>query len=315
MYCKHCGKVIADDSKFCRYCGTNLVDVSLAEESSNVSQSNETKAETVEPSNDEVIEIASDNTEQSVSTEPIVEKETIVEEKSEPIKNRELPLVRRFFGSLIDKFFVLLIAVLGYIACKPYAGTGDIGTFIGLMNAKPSNYEYIDRIDIDNYGKIYPGIDIEFQMKAREESDVPYIGHTKDFDMRMCSIFIIVNVIYFILFELTLRSSPGKAILGGKLLDNASNKLSLWRVPLRSIILGALAFLCVLLFRYGCDLSYYTVTAFFFIIMDFSLFFNKRSFIDICTGTRYADVITKKDLKGKYGEPDILVKKKQLKNK
>ena len=120
MYCKHCGKVIADDSKFCRYCGTNLVDVSLAEESSNVSQSNETKAETVEPSNDEVIEIASDNTEQSVSTEPIVEKETIVEEKSEPTKNRELPLVRRFFGSLIDKFFVLLIAVLDFIDVLHY---------------------------------------------------------------------------------------------------------------------------------------------------------------------------------------------------
>lgn len=24
MYCKHCGKEIADDSKFCRYCGTDL---------------------------------------------------------------------------------------------------------------------------------------------------------------------------------------------------------------------------------------------------------------------------------------------------
>ena len=23
MYCKHCGKEIADDSKFCNYCGAN----------------------------------------------------------------------------------------------------------------------------------------------------------------------------------------------------------------------------------------------------------------------------------------------------
>jgi len=299
MYCKYCGKQIADDSKFCRYCGTNHVDVSLVKDNLNVSQSIETNAETVEPSNDDVMEVASDNTEQSVSSEPIVEKEAVVEEKSEPIKNGELPLVRRFFGSLIDKVFVLIIAVMGYVACKPYAGPGDIGYFMGLMNAKPSNFEYIDKIDIDTYGNVYPGIDIEYQMKAREESDVPYIGHTKDFDMRMCSIFIIVNVIYFILFELTLRSSPGKAMLGGKLLDKDSNKLSLWRVPFRSIIMGVLAYLLVLLFRYGCDLSYYSVTVFFFIIMDFTLFVNKRSFIDICTGTRYADVITKKDLKGK----------------
>lgn len=299
MYCKYCGKQIADDSKFCRYCGTNLVDVSLAEDTPNVSQSIETNVETVEPSNDDVMEVVSDNTEHSVSSEPIVEKEAIVDEKFEPIKNGELPLVRRFFGSLIDKVFILIIAVMGYVACKPYAGPGDIGYFMGLMNAKPSNFEYIDKIDIDTYGNVYPGIDIEYQMKAREESDVPYIGHTKDFDLRMCTIFIIVNVIYFILFELTLRSSPGKAMLGGKLLDKDSNKLSLWRVPLRSIIMGVLAYLLVLLFRYGCDLSYYSVTAFFFIIMDYSLFVNKRSFIDICTGTRYADVITKKDLKGK----------------
>ena len=299
MYCKHCGKVIADDSKFCRYCGTNLVDVNLAEEKPNVSLTNETDVDTAELSNNDVMEVASDNTEQSVSSEPIVEKEAIVEEKSEPIKNGELPLVRRFFGSLIDKVFILIIAVMGYVACKPYAGPGDIGYFMGLMNAKPSNFEYIDKIDIDTYGNVYPGIDIEYQMKAREESDVPYIGHTKDFDMRMSTIFIIVNVIYFILFELTLRSSPGKAMLGGKLLDKDSNKLSLWRVPFRSIIMGVLAYLLVLLFRYGCDLSYYSVTVFYFIIMDFTLFVNKRSFIDICTGTRYADVITKKDLKGK----------------
>lgn len=28
MYCKHCGKEIADDSKFCKYCGNGVVDSS-----------------------------------------------------------------------------------------------------------------------------------------------------------------------------------------------------------------------------------------------------------------------------------------------
>ena len=74
MYCKHCGKEITDDSKFCRYCGTNLVDVGLSEGSSNVSQTNETDVETVEPSNNDVIEVSSENAEQSVSSEPIVDK-------------------------------------------------------------------------------------------------------------------------------------------------------------------------------------------------------------------------------------------------
>ena len=31
MYCKHCGKEIADDSKFCKYCGNGVVDSSNQE--------------------------------------------------------------------------------------------------------------------------------------------------------------------------------------------------------------------------------------------------------------------------------------------
>ena len=26
MYCKHCGKQIADDSSFCQYCGEKVID-------------------------------------------------------------------------------------------------------------------------------------------------------------------------------------------------------------------------------------------------------------------------------------------------
>lgn len=29
MYCKHCGKEIADDSKFCNYCGSSLLSISF----------------------------------------------------------------------------------------------------------------------------------------------------------------------------------------------------------------------------------------------------------------------------------------------
>ena len=34
MYCKHCGKQIADDSSFCQYCGEMVIDESLLRESS-----------------------------------------------------------------------------------------------------------------------------------------------------------------------------------------------------------------------------------------------------------------------------------------
>ena len=55
MYCKHCGREIADDSKFCRYCGTDLTETESIVEISNVND--------IETSTDEVSEsIISDNT-------------------------------------------------------------------------------------------------------------------------------------------------------------------------------------------------------------------------------------------------------------
>lgn len=40
MYCKHCGKQIADDSSFCQYCGEKVIDESLLQESSTILPAN-----------------------------------------------------------------------------------------------------------------------------------------------------------------------------------------------------------------------------------------------------------------------------------
>ena len=46
MYCKKCGKQIADNSKFCKYCGT-LVDESLETDSTNDSIQTDTRSEII----------------------------------------------------------------------------------------------------------------------------------------------------------------------------------------------------------------------------------------------------------------------------
>ena len=254
-----------------------------------------------------IIEESAKNSEQTGETEPIVE------EKPQAVKYVLFPLVRRFFGSLIDKILILIIAVLGYIACKPYAGSGDIGYFMGLMNNKPSNYEYVDKYNIETYGTIYEGVDVEYQMKAREESEVPYIGYTRDFEIRMCSIFIIVNLIYYLLFELLLQASFGKKFLGGNLVDEGRDKLSYWRIPLRSLLFAAYSAFIIYEFRFCSDLDYYTVTFIFFLFLELPLFFTKRSLLDLCSRTMYIDTIKKEDFVGKYGKPDIEGIKKSLK--
>ena len=305
MYCKHCGKEIADDSKFCRYCGTNLVDVSLA---SNHVESNEVKTDpTISDCgsiNEPIIEGTIKNSEQASKTE------VILKEKLQVIKYRPFPLVRRFIGSLIDKIIILIIAVVGYIACKPYAGAGDIGSFMGLMNTNPSNYEYIDKIRIDSYGNIYEGVSIEYQMRAREESEIPYIGYTRDLEIKMCFIFIMVNIFYYIFFEFMIRASLGKNFLGGELVDEGREKLSYWRILLRSLVFFAITAVVFCVFRYLVKANYYIIIAVFFLFMDLPLLINKRSLLDICTRTMYIDTIKKEDFVDKYGKPDI---KKSLK--
>ena len=45
MYCKNCGKQIADDSKFCKYCGTLVDDSMTTNDNSNEFGKGATKIE------------------------------------------------------------------------------------------------------------------------------------------------------------------------------------------------------------------------------------------------------------------------------
>lgn len=311
MYCKHCGKEIADDSKFCRYCGTNQIS-ECVESSPMDSQANEVAAESVESINNEVVEEPMDNPKQSIDSKPIVE----AEDKPKAPEVRPFPLVRRIFGSMIEEILVLIFTIVVYVAIHPYSGPGDIGFFMGIMNNSPSNYEYVDKYQIDNYGKVREGVDIEYQINAMREMDAPYIGYTKDFDIKIASIIILANVLYYIIFGFRMRSTLIKALLGGRIVDTATNnRASFGKILLRGILWGAFAALSIWIVRFYLDLSYYMVTFVFILFMELPLFYTKRSLIDWCTNTVYIDAIKKEDLKGRYGEPDILVKKKQLKNK
>ena len=40
MYCKHCGKQIADDSSFCQYCGEKVIEELLLSENSTILPAN-----------------------------------------------------------------------------------------------------------------------------------------------------------------------------------------------------------------------------------------------------------------------------------
>jgi hypothetical protein len=55
MYCKHCGKEIADDSNFCNYCGSSLLSISFrTDDDKDAINENSNKEETSDSSNETI---------------------------------------------------------------------------------------------------------------------------------------------------------------------------------------------------------------------------------------------------------------------
>ncbi len=201
---------------------------------------------------------------------------------------KKMSLIRRFVGTFIDKVLILVVFVIGSIAISPYGAAGRLGTYMGLMNSSPNNYEYIDRAAMNRYGTYTDGVSQYYQDRERLANEPPHIGSTMELDMSITFSFIILNLLYYLLFESILSASLGKRMLGGVLLDSADDKIGFGKALLRAICGGVLMSGVYFLFHFLMGLSNYVVIFVFFLLLDLPVFFTKRSLIDICTGTTYA---------------------------
>lgn len=204
-------------------------------------------------------------------------------------KVKTMPLFRRFVGSMIDKILLLIIFIVGYLFISPYGAPGKLGTYHGLLSASPNVYEYIDKAEMKRYnsGKYSEGISKEFQDRERLENKPPHIGSTKELDMSITFSFILLNLIYYVLFESILSASLGKFVFRGKLQNCNNEKVSFVRVFARAFCGGLFMTIAVLFLHFQLGLSYYYVFLLFFFVMDIPVLFVKRSLLDICTGTKY----------------------------
>lgn len=201
-------------------------------------------------------------------------------------QSEAMPLFRRFVGSMIDKMFILVAFVLIFIAIDPYGSAGKLGTYRGMMNASPVNYEYIDRAAMNRYDTYKNSIRQYHQDEV--PIDRPHIGSMLELDLSITFSFIFLNLLYYILFEAIISASLGKRMLGGLLLDSSNAQIGLGKVLLRALCGGALMSIIVFLFRFVMLLNCYIVIVVFFLILDIPVLFLNRSLIDIVTGTNYA---------------------------
>ncbi len=216
---------------------------------------------------------------QSQDEAPLVESEVEV---------KKMPLLSRFLGSIIDKVFILIIFVVGFTAISPYGAPGKMGTYIGLRNTPLDLYEYIDKSQMNNYGTYYEGVSRGYQDLARLESEPPHIGSTLELDMNITFTFILINLLFYILFESILSASPGKRMLGGVILDSADDKIGFGKALIRGLCGGALMAGTYFLLHLQGGLTNTVVVIVFFLLLDLPVLFTKRSLLDLCTGTTYA---------------------------
>ena len=197
-----------------------------------------------------------------------------------------MPLFGRFVGSMIDKVFILVAFLVIFIAIDPYGSAGKLGTYRGMMNASPVNYDYIDRAAMNRYDT-YKSSTRQYHQEEIPV-DRPHIGSTLELDLSITFSFIFLNLLYYILSEAIISASLGKRMLGGVLLDGSNVQIDIGKVLLRALCGGALMSIIVFLFRFVMLLNYYIVIVVFFLILDIPVLISNRSLIDILTGTKYS---------------------------
>jgi hypothetical protein len=201
---------------------------------------------------------------------------------------KKMPLFSRFIGSIIDKILILFIFVFGSIAISPFGAAGKLGKYSGLLNVPVSNYEYIDKVAMNSYGVYNEGVSQYYQDKERLANDPPHIGSTLELDMSITFTFILLNLLFYIIFESILSASPGKRMLGGVILDSADDKISFGKALTRGLCGGALMAGTYFLLHLQGGLTNTVVVVVFFLLLDLPVLFTKKSLLDLCTGTTYA---------------------------
>ena len=141
---------------------------------------------------------------------------------------------------------------------------------------------------MNNYGTLNEGIAEYFQHGVRSEMGPPHIGSTLELDKSITFAFIILNMVFYILFESILSASPGKRMFKGIILDSADDKIGFSKAFARGLFGGALmAGTYILLHLVGGQTNIVVVIVF-FLLLDLPVLFTKKSLLDLCTGTTYA---------------------------
>lgn len=196
-----------------------------------------------------------------------------------------MPLFKRFVGSIIDKLIVLIIFGVAFLVIDSHA-IGKLTYYVlTLMKASPFVYQFASVVDVSyvHFGFYIPSVEEYFQEFYSPDM---YEGMVKAFDLKMTFSFILLNVVYYIACEIWLKASLGKYAMGGILVDNFDDKISINDIFVRACM-GAFLMSFAVGVRFLFNTNYYWMILFFFLFVDIPVLVNNKSMIDKAGRVRY----------------------------
>lgn len=260
MYCHCCGREILFDSKFCPNCGVKLIEDTILEEQ----KSNKLWA---------------DNHQEANNSEDV---QRHLRNLGGIIPRREYWL-RRLVGTIIDKIVICFFSliVIYFIGAINYNFFGIIGTFSALFHMTT------DSVYSSAIGHVMQNYEGDFMSQHIQEIDSRFkelIG----IELIITYLFIIINIIYYVITESLLGSSFGKYLCKLKIANSTDiyyEKITIGKVFLRAFVFFLLISMFIGL-RWIIGFNYCVLIVLFFFIMDLTVFFRNQSLLDIFTKTK-----------------------------
>lgn len=173
-------------------------------------------------------------------------------------------LIKRFMGSTVDKILILILFVITGFVISPYGFPGQLGKFIGgVLENSPSSYQSIESVSSSTFSLL-------------------------SIDQNIISLFIAVNIVYYIVWELFLKASLGKYIFRLRVVKEVNNDkfVDIWDVLFRgAVTLGLIV--GVVFIRFQLDINYVIAMFIYFAILDIPVLFFGKSAIDYISVTKY----------------------------
>lgn len=193
-------------------------------------------------------------------------------------------LQRRLVSTIIDKIVILfLFVVVAIIFCSGAPGA-ELGTFTYLTSKAYNEMEtektlWDHSMELNQFMK-------ENGYAVQPMSDDGYERYKTEMDVyqKYLWIFIIVNLLYYLLCELVFKASLGKRMLKCKVQTKDGGEMKKSDVFKRTGILAALFILSVFLQR-ALGMNALITSLLFFGILDFTVFTKRMSLVDKLSDT------------------------------